>query len=121
MTGTMNGIPVDRALMPDGDHGHFIVLNNDLRRQAGVRLGYEVSFELQKNASPEAVILPEEMDAVFEAEPDAKIIFNKFRPGVRRSLMTYISSAKRTETREQRAILMAGRLLSGYYDKYIRE
>lgn len=115
VTGTLNGIPVDRGLIPDGNGGHYIILGGDLRKQTGLRLGSEARFELQLHENPGEPEVPEELAMAFELEPEAGEIFRQLTPGRRRSLIYYITSAKRTETREQRAGLMLQRILSGYF------
>lgn len=115
VTGNLNGIPIDRGLIPDGNGGHYIILGGDLRKQAGLRLGSAACFELQLHESPDEPQVPEELAMAFELEPEAGERFRQLTPGLRRSLIYYITSAKRTETREQRAGLMLQRIMSGYF------
>ncbi len=121
VTGTINGIAVDRGLIPDGNGGHLIVLGSDLRRKAGVRLGNEVTVELSRHTAPDEVALPEEMEEAFKQAPEAKVRFERCNPGIRRSLMSYITSGKRADTRATRATMLLERFLSGYYAHYERK
>lgn len=118
MAGKINGIAVERALLPHQEYGHFIVLGGELRRKTGARLGNEISVELHLHENPDEVRIPEEMAEAFEQEPEALKVFSQFTPAVQRSLMSYIETAKRVETRANRATLFTTRFLNGYYASY---
>jgi hypothetical protein len=115
MTGKLNGIDIDRGLMPDGNGGHFIILGGELRKKAGLKLGSTAHFELWLHETPDDIVLPEEMEAAFEMEPEGRIMYEKMTPGLQRSVLTYITSAKTPETRAKRAAFLLERFLSGYY------
>lgn len=111
--GTMNGIAIDRALIPRGDGTHYIVVSPEMRRKAGLRLGNSVRFALTRNENPDELELPEELSVALELEPEAMAAFKKMTPGNARGLAYWIDSAKRPETRAQRAAEMVRRLLAG--------
>lgn len=115
--GKMNGIDIDRGLMPDGNGGHFIILGGELRKQAGLRLGNITTFEIWEHEAPDEIEIPEEMEAAFEQEPEGRVMYEKLTPGHRRSVLSYITSAKTPETRAKRAAFLLERFLSGYYLK----
>lgn len=117
MTGTVNGIDIDRGLMPDGNGGHFIILGGDLRKKAGLKLSGVAHFQLSLHETPDEIILPEEMEAAFEMEPEGRTMYEKLTPGHQRSVISYITSAKTPETRAKRAAFLLARFLSGYYLK----
>lgn len=117
MKGRMNEIPVDRALMPDGAGGHFIVLGADLRRKAGLRLGAEVSFSLERDETPEVVVLPEAFEVALNLDPEALSAFGRLTPGLKRSLVSWVAAGKRAETQEQRSAELLKRLVAGHYQK----
>lgn len=118
--GTMNGVTIDRGLLPDGDGGHYIVLSGDLRKAARLKLGYEAQFELHLHHYPDDVAVPEELLQVFEQDPASAAAFERFTPGFRRSILSWITSAKRDETRIKRAVILGQRFAEGYYRKYER-
>lgn len=117
MKGTMNGIPVDRALMPRGNGTHFLIVSTEMRRKAGLRLGNKVHFSLVPDDRPDQPDLPEELSAALEMEPEAQVAFDQLNMGTKRNIAYWINSAKRPETRAQRTAEMLRRILSGYYRK----
>lgn len=110
--GTMNDLTIDRALIPRGDGTHYIVLSPEMRRKAGLRLGNMVRFVLMRNEKPEELEFPEELSVALEMEPGALEILKQQTPGAVRGLVYWIDSAKRPETRAQRAAEMVRRLLN---------
>ncbi len=110
--GTLNNIPIDRALKPMGDGTHYIIVNTELRRQAGIRLGNEVTITLKRNQEPDELVIPEELQEVLDMEPRARETFGLQLPSTQRGMAYWISSAKRPETRAQRAAELLRRLTS---------
>jgi hypothetical protein len=115
MEGTFNNVPVDRALMPRKDGPHFLMMNKEMCRKAGVRVGDKVRVVLQRVPNPNEVPLPEELAEALELEPGARQKFDRLSPGRQRNITIYIKQAKRPETRAQRAVLMLERLLNGFF------
>lgn len=111
--GMLNGVGMDRALKPLGDGTHYILISPELRRKAGLRLGTEADIVLRQNETPDELELPEELEAAFELEPEARDLFEGHIPSVRRGVIYWINSAKRPETRAQRAAEMLRRILTG--------
>ncbi len=110
--GTLNDIPIDRALKPRGDGTHYILINTELRRQAGLRLGNEVTIRLVRNEQPDELEIPEELLEAFELEPEAQKTFEAQIPSMRRGMVYWINSSKRPETRAQRAGEILRRLMT---------
>ena len=113
--GFMNGVPIERSLMPRGNGGHFLLLSHKLCTLARVQTGQTATFKLQHDQRIRAAQIPEELEAAFEMEPDAHAVFKNLPPGKQRDICTYIGEAKRPETREQRMMKMLNRLLSGFF------
>ncbi len=111
--GTVNGVAMDRALKPMGDGSHYIVINADLRRQAGLRTGNEAVISFVRNEEPDVLEIPEELEAGFQIEPGSKELFEAHMPGVKRGVVYWINSAKTPATREKRAVEMLRRIVSG--------
>ncbi len=111
--GTMNGLPIDRALIPMGDGSHYILLNTEMRRKMGLRAGSPVAVIIAENDKPEELDLPEELAACFEMEPEAQRLFEGHIPSVRRNVVYWIASAKTPETRAKRAAEMLHRIMTG--------
>lgn len=113
--GTFNGLAFDRALIPAGDGTHYLIVPTDQRRQLRLAVGSRIVVELWRNKNPEEVPLPEEWDVALDLEPGAREAFERLSRGTRRQVAYWIDSAKRPETRAQRAAEMLRRLLSGRF------
>lgn len=113
--GTLNGLPIDRALEPLGDGTHYLIINPDLRRQARIALGSKVTIELWRNETPNELELPAELEAALDLEPTDRERFDQLRLSTRRQVAYWVDSAKGLETRANRAAEMLRRLLSGHF------
>jgi hypothetical protein len=111
--GIMNGVAIDRALIPNGDGGHEIIIGTDVRRKTKVKEGMKIAFEIYRNPEPDAVEIPEELLAALELEPEAQRKFEKFTPGMKRNMAYWVNSGKQTETRIKRSLEILRRILAG--------
>ncbi|RSK46234.1 YdeI/OmpD-associated family protein [Hymenobacter perfusus] len=111
--GTLNGHPVRLGLLPLPGGGRYLMINKDLCRTIGIRLGQRVYLELAPDPEPDHVDLPSELAEAFEAWPEAAEQFAHLSGSMRRAVAQHISSAKQAETRARRAVEMTERLARG--------
>lgn len=106
-----NGHPCERALIPDGNGRHFLILGGDLRREIGLTLGERVTVSLTRDTRPDGEEEPcEELAAAIEFEDGAAEKYALLKPGQRRGLNYYITQGKRPETRAKRAVEVAHKI-----------
>lgn len=113
--GTINGHEIDRALIPRGDGVHYLLISNELMKKIGLRPGFDCAVVIWKNENPNAIPLPEELEAAFDVEPDAKAAFDQQTPGTQRGICHWINSAKRPDTRAKRTAEVMARLQSRHF------
>ena len=53
--GSINGVPYRSSLLPQGGGEHILVVNKELRDQAGVTVGDAVAFTLERDDGPQVV------------------------------------------------------------------
>lgn len=106
---TVNNHKMDRALMPDGDGGHYIIFGADHRKKAGMKEGGKYALTIEENKEKK-INIPAELQEALNADEDAMRNWNKLTPGSHRNIVYWVDSAKRTETRMQRAVEMVRRL-----------
>ena len=106
----LNGFRIRRAVMNSVDVGRHLVAGRTVLRDAGARLGDMVHVALWIDPDPEAVDIPEELEAALEQDPKAAARFASFTHGQQRSLALYVTQAKRTETRVRRSLELATKL-----------
>jgi hypothetical protein len=110
LAGTLNGHPVRRAIQSNRDGERFVILGLPLLRDLGAALGEPVMAELHPDPDPDHVELGEEFAVVLEQDEEAAARFYAMTHGRQRSLASYVTSAKREETRIKRALELAHRL-----------
>lgn len=106
----LNGVEVRRGLMSMKGAGRYIALNQSLMRQMKAAPGDWVEVVLRPDPDPDHVDMAPEFTAALDADPEAKERFFDMTLGNRRSLASYITSAKRPETREKRSADLARKL-----------
>lgn len=112
--GTVNGVPMDRALMPSRSGIHLIVLGQDLRRQAKVEAGDRAAFEVWRDPRPDVVELPEELRETLDFLPAFKAGWERLTPGMKRSILIWVNSARTTPTRAKRVAEILRRFETGH-------
>ncbi|MBL0127890.1 MAG: DUF1905 domain-containing protein [Flavobacteriales bacterium] len=112
--GTINGVPVDRALMPTKSGYHILVFGGDLRKKAGIKKpGDKVHVELWLDPEPDRIDLPEELAETLEFIPGMKAAWDKLNPGMQRNMCYWVRSGKTTLTRAKRIAELMRRLETG--------
>lgn len=112
--GTVNGVPMDRALMPTARGVHVIVLGVDLRRKAKVKVGDQARFEVWLNTRPDEIELPEELSETLDFLPDFKRGWERIKPGMKRSILIWVNSGKTVPTRAKRVAEILRRFETGH-------
>ena len=110
LTGTLNGHPFRRAIQGRRDGTRFLILGQSLLRDVGAGYGDTVAVVLRPDPDPDHVELGEELAAVLEQDEEAGARFYGLTPGRQRSLASYVTGAKRVETRVKRALELAHKL-----------
>jgi hypothetical protein len=112
--GTINGVAVDRALMPTKSGIHIIIVGADIRRAAKLRkLGDMANTEVWLNTEPEKLDMPEELAETLDFLPEMKAEWDQLKPGIRRSMCHWIGSGKTVPTRAKRVAVLLKRLETG--------
>jgi len=111
--GTMNGVEIDRALIPNGEGGHEIIIGTDVRKKTKAEPGEKVVFEIYRNPNPDEVEIPQELMAAIELEPVAMAKFAKMTPSMKRNMAYWVDSGKLPETRVKRAVEILNRIMNG--------
>ena len=101
--GTINGVPYENFLLPQGEGVHILVIKKEIRDQAGVTAGDVAEVTLERDSAPRQVEVPEELTAALRASPGAQEVFDKMGYSHRKAYCDHIAEAKRAETRQRRA------------------
>ena len=112
--GTINGVPMDRALMPRQSGYHMIVFGTELRKKAKVKVGDTVKIEVWLNTKPLELDLPEELSETLDFLPDFKTGWERAKPGAKRNMLIWIKQGKTVATRAKRVAELLRRFETGH-------
>jgi Bacteriocin-protection, YdeI or OmpD-Associated/Domain of unknown function (DUF1905) len=126
--GTINGLPFQAVLEPDGQKSHWLKVNRKLREAAGADAGDVVTLEIVPAAKEPEPTVPADLRKALAAAPQARALWSDITPNARRDWIHWITSAKQAETRARRiknacSMLAAGKRRvccfdrSGFYSK----
>ena len=127
--GTINGVPLQATLEPDGQKSHWLKLDRKLSQAARAEAGDFVTLEIAPAAEePELEVPADVRKALAAAGPKTQTMWSDITPNARRDWIHWITSAKQPETRTRRiknacSMLAAGKRRvccfdrSGFYSK----
>jgi len=111
--GTFNGVPFAATLDPDGQGGHWLKVQRDLREAAGAQVGDIVTLEVAPvTVEPEPKV-PEDVQTALAANPKAHAVWLDTTPLARRDWIHWITSGKKAETRTKRIEVTLSKLSAG--------
>jgi Domain of unknown function (DUF1905)/Bacteriocin-protection, YdeI or OmpD-Associated len=107
--GTVDGVAYRSNLMPLGGGAFCLGVHKAVRDAAGVTFGDAVRVTIERDDEPREVVVPPELQQALDADPDAKIAWERLAPSHRREHANAVAGAKKPETRERRvaAVLAA--------------
>jgi hypothetical protein len=101
--GTFHGLAYRGTLEPDGQGGHWLKVERELREAAGAEPGDVVSLEIAPaTEEPEPVVPDDLRNALAAAQAKVRAVWSDITPVARRDWIQWIESAKREATRLKR-------------------
>lgn len=94
--------PYRGSLAKMGLDCHCLGITKQIRTMIGKVPGDWVQVTLLQDLEPRVVELPEDFKALLEANGQANLVYNKLSYSHKKEYMTWILSAKKTETRTKR-------------------
>lgn len=113
--GTINGVPVDRALIPTKAGVHVIVMSGALRKAVKADFGEVVQVVIRRNPDQDEVIIPEALQDTLDFIPEMKAAWDKLTPGMQRGMCHWVGSAKTEATQAKRIVELLRRFESGTF------
>ena len=127
--GTINGVPFQAVLDPDGQKSHWLKVDRKLGEAADADAGDVVTLEIAPAREALEPTVPADLrKALATAAPKARALWSDITPNARQDWIHWITSAKQPETRARRiknacSMLAAGKRRvccfdrSGFYSK----
>ena len=110
---TFDGHPYRGSLMPHGEGKHALIVRKDVQKAIGKYPGDVVHIVLEEDTEERIVVVPSDLQALLDENPEAKAIFDKFAYTHRKEYVRWIEEAKRQETREKRLVKAIEMIASG--------
>ncbi len=112
--GTINQLPFEAVLEPDGQKSHWLKVDRKLREAAGADAGDVVTLEIAPAEEEPEPRVPADLRKALASAPNARALWSDITPSARRDWIHWITSAKQPETRARRidngcAMLAAGK------------
>lgn len=98
---TFDGVPYQGSLANMGS-GHILILRKDVKAKVRKGHGDTVRVTVQKDTAERVVEVPEVLQKALTADSEIKVFYDSLSYTNRKEYATWISSAKREETREKR-------------------
>jgi hypothetical protein len=92
------------ALMPHGEGGYFINMNEENRSNLNLEIGDPLTFTLEKDTSEYGLPMPEELSELLKIDDEANEYFHALTPGKQRNLIYIVSKPKSSATRLNKAL-----------------
>ncbi len=109
--GEINGFAFRTSLFPTGRGTHFMMVNKQMQRGAGVRAGMTAHFRLEPDTEERVVQEPAELARVLKQSKRLEKYYATFNYSTRREIAQWVGQGKQAETRRRRAEQMAVRLM----------
>jgi uncharacterized protein YdeI (YjbR/CyaY-like superfamily) len=85
-----------------GTECHILGILKDIREQIGKTFGDEVTVTVEPDTQPRLVEIPADLKKAFKAEKEARAFFEKLSYTHQKEYVSWITEAKKEETRQQR-------------------
>jgi hypothetical protein len=110
VAGTVNGHEWRGTLLPNGNDGHRMVLNGQIRKRARIGLGNSVEISLHRDEVSRDAVMPPELEEALR-ENELLDVFNAMSLAKRNAALKWLESAKTTATWERRVESLVMNLL----------
>lgn len=112
--GTINGHAFTTVLEPDGLKGHWIRIEGQLRRSAGLRAGEGVDVSLEVNPDwPEPEVPSDLADALAGAPQAIRELWQDITPMARWEWVRWVNATANPATRQRRVEVTISKMSAG--------
>ncbi|MCU0677941.1 MAG: YdeI/OmpD-associated family protein [Myxococcota bacterium] len=112
--GTLAGQTFETVIEPDGEFGHWMNVDAQLRKATRAAPGSEVKVEITPTKDwPEPVVPPDLADALSTAPSEVQSLWSTITPMARWEWVRWVNETKNLETRQRRVEVSLSKMSSG--------
>jgi hypothetical protein len=100
----IEGVPYRGILTRMGTDCHILGIRKEIREQVGKTFGDEVTITVEPDNEPRVIEVPKDLLAEFKKDKEAKELFDKLSYTHQKEYVTWITEAKKEETRQNRIL-----------------
>jgi hypothetical protein len=112
--GTINGTDFTTVVEPDGSSGHWLRIDEELRRSSAVHAGESALVRIQPlDEWPEPEVPPDLQKALAAAPRKIRDIWNDITPMARWEWVRWVNATRNPDTRKRRVEVSISKMSSG--------
>lgn len=111
--GTINSIPFQTALEPDGKWSHWFTVDDTMGKNAKIASGDTVSLAIEPIKTWPEPEIPADLQRALKAHPQAHALWAKVTPMSRWEWIRWIRATNQSETRQRRIEVACSKLTGG--------
>ena len=101
---TIDGVPYRGTLTRMGTECHLLIILKEIRERIGKTFGDEITVTVEPDTDPRVVEIPKDLLKEFKKDKEAKAFFDKLSYTHQKEYVTWITEAKKEETRQNRIV-----------------
>jgi hypothetical protein len=111
--GTIKDFQFQTALEPDGTGSHWLNVDKDMQKSAGIKAGEVVTLAIEPTKEWPEPAIPADLQAALDANPQVETLWKRITPMARWEWIRWIGSTKQPETRKRRVEVSCSKLMAG--------
>ncbi len=112
--GTINGIAFQTVLEPDGSSGHWMKVDDTLRRAAGISAGDSAALDIVVTKDWPEPSVPEDLATALEAAPQKiQNLWSEITPMARWEWVRWVNATRSPDTRRRRVEVSIAKMTGG--------
>lgn len=100
----IEGIPYRGTLVRMGTECHLLLILKEIREKIRKTFGDEVKITVEPDTEPRVIEIPKDLSKELKKDKEAKAFFDKLSYTHQREYVTWITEAKKEETRQSRIV-----------------
>jgi len=112
--GTINGVEFQAVLEPDGDHGHWMRVDDSLQHAAGISAGDSAALDIEVTRDWPEPSVPQDLATALAGAPQKiQDLWSEITPMARWEWVRWVNATKNPDTRGRRVEVSISKMTSG--------